>query len=223
MAVILAGGEGRRMGGADKAHLMLAGRPLISHVIARLSPQISAAWADPASADADPDPACRIMISANGDPARFSSTGLKVLADEASYGPLSGILSGLRAAQAAGAAAVISTPVDAPFLPDTLVSALMAAVQSPAGSTKDAAFLHPTFARAGGRDHNASALWPVALADPLAAFLASGAKPKIADFAAMHGAVAVDFPDPEGFANLNRPEDLARAESRMSADQVGRS
>ena len=42
--IILAGGMGRRMGGtdgqgADKALLPLAGKPLLSHAIARLSPQ----------------------------------------------------------------------------------------------------------------------------------------------------------------------------------------
>ena len=38
--VILAGGQARRMGGADKAFVALAGRPLIAHVLARLEPQV---------------------------------------------------------------------------------------------------------------------------------------------------------------------------------------
>ncbi|MBJ2151096.1 molybdenum cofactor guanylyltransferase MobA [Paracoccus sp. IB05] len=184
-AVILAGGQGRRMGGADKALLPLAGQPLIAHVIARLQPQ-----------------ARRLLISANGDAARFAFTGLEVLPDETSLGPLAGILAGLRAAQAAGGTALVSAPVDAPFLPGDLIARLATALPGPG------------FARAGGRDHNATAIWPVALADPLADFLASGAKPKIADFAARHGAHAVDFPDAAAFDNLNTPEDLARANSR---------
>ena len=186
IAVILAGGEGRRMGGADKALLDLGGRPLIAHVLDRLAPQIG-----------------RVVISANGDPARFAFTGLEVLADEASLGPLSGILAGLRCARDSGAGLVISTPVDAPFLPADLVARLHAAWPAPG------------YAQAGGRDQNATALWPVALTEPLAAFLASGAKPKIADFAAAHGAVPVPFPDPGAFDNLNRPEDLARAEAAL--------
>ncbi|WP_112311188.1 molybdenum cofactor guanylyltransferase MobA [Pseudogemmobacter bohemicus] len=186
-AVILAGGQGRRMGGADKALLQLHGRPLITHVIGRLQPQ-----------------AARLMISANGDAARFAFTGLDVLPDETAPGPLAGILAGLRAAQTGGADALVSNPVDAPFLPPDLVSRLLTAGPGPA------------FARAGGRDHNATAFWPVALADPLAEFLASGAKPKIADFAARHGAQPVDFPDAAAFDNLNTPEDLARAEARTA-------
>ena len=38
-AAILAGGEGRRIGGEDKGLLQLAGRPLIAHVIAALRGQ----------------------------------------------------------------------------------------------------------------------------------------------------------------------------------------
>ena len=48
--VILAGGQARRMGGADKAFVTLAGRPLIAHVLDRLEPQVE-----------------RVLISANGD------------------------------------------------------------------------------------------------------------------------------------------------------------
>ncbi|TKA96174.1 molybdenum cofactor guanylyltransferase MobA, partial [Cereibacter changlensis] len=61
--VILAGGEGRRMGGADKALLPLAGRPLLAHVRDRLEPQVEA-----------------LALSANGDAARFAGFGLPVLA-----------------------------------------------------------------------------------------------------------------------------------------------
>ncbi|VDC23622.1 Molybdenum cofactor guanylyltransferase [Pseudogemmobacter humi] len=172
------------MGGADKALLPLGGRPLIAHVLERTLPQVES-----------------VVISANGDPARFSAFSLPVLPDDTPMGPLSGILAALEYARGEGADAVISVPVDAPFLPSDLAARLTGAGGA-------------AFARAGGRDHNATALWPVALAGPLADFLASGAKPKIADFAAAHGAVAVDFPDPAAFENLNRPEDLARAEAR---------
>lgn len=175
------------MGGADKALLPMAGRPLIAHVLERILPQVD-----------------RVAISANGDPARFSAFALPVLPDEAPMGPLSGVLAALDHARGEGADAVISVPVDAPFLPPDLAARLAGA-----GG--------PAFARAGGRDHNATALWPVALAGPLRDFLASGAKPKIADFAAAHGAVAVDFPDGAAFDNLNRPEDLARAGARLRA------
>ena len=39
-AVILAGGKARRMNGADKGLQLLQNKPLISHVIERLQPQV---------------------------------------------------------------------------------------------------------------------------------------------------------------------------------------
>ncbi|MEM1163582.1 MAG: NTP transferase domain-containing protein, partial [Pseudomonadota bacterium] len=53
--IILAGGLARRMGGGDKAMLDLAGRPLLAHVIDRLTPQVD-----------------EVALNANGDAARFA-------------------------------------------------------------------------------------------------------------------------------------------------------
>lgn len=181
--VILAGGQGSRMGGADKALVHLAGASLLYHVIARFDPQVQA-----------------LALSANGDATRFATFGLPVLPDAGSNGPLSGILSGLIWGATQGATAVVAVPVDGPFLPPDLVPRLCLAAEGPglalASSHGDT---HPTFG-----------LWPVSLAPALAAFLASGAKPRVRDFAAAHGAALADFPDALAFANANTPEDLAR-------------
>lgn len=197
--VILAGGEGRRMapnaGGADKALLPLAAAPLISHVIARLEPQVE-----------------RLAISANGDAGRFARYGLPVLPDLHPLGPLSGLLSALRWAAPLGASAVLSAPVDGPFLPGDLCPRLcMAAETAPEGLA---------IAQAGGRLHPTYGLWPVALAEPLALFLASGAKPKVMDFASAHHAAEAPFPDDGSFDNLNTPDDLGRAEAAMRGGSV---
>lgn len=188
--VILAGGDGRRMGGADKALLPLGGETLVDHVLARVAPQVA-----------------ELALSANGDAARFARLRLPVLADAARLGPLSGVLAGLRWAAAAGADAVVTAPVDAPFLPCDLVPRLHMAAE---GSAQGLAV-----AASGGRLHPTFGLWPVALLAPLAAFLDSGAKPKVMDFALAHGAATADFPDDGAFANLNTPEDLARAEAAL--------
>jgi molybdopterin-guanine dinucleotide biosynthesis protein A len=185
--VILAGGEGRRMGRVDKAFVQLAGRPLIAHVLDRLEPQVD-----------------RVLISANGDPARFAGFGCAVVADAAPQGPLSGILSALTAAAPLGATYVVSTPVDTPFLPGDLVPQLLLAAES---SSEGLAY-----ASDATGDHPATALWPVGLAPALAAFLAEG-EAKVTRFTAAHGATRATFPDPRAFLNLNTPEDLARAEA----------
>jgi len=71
--VILAGGTGRRMGGTDKAALLLGAQPLLARVIARIGPQVD-----------------RLAVSANGDPARLAPYRLPVLPDALPQGPLSG-------------------------------------------------------------------------------------------------------------------------------------
>lgn len=186
--VILAGGQGQRMGGVDKAMVPLAGAPLLAHVIARLEPQVE-----------------RLVLSANGDAARFARFGLPVLPDGPGAGPLAGVLAALRWAAPLGATAVVSAPVDGPFLPGDLCPRLcLAAENAPEGLA---------VAQAGGRLHPTFALWPVELAEPLAAFLDSGAKPKVMDFVAAHGATEAHFAEGSGFDNLNTPEDLARAEA----------
>jgi molybdopterin-guanine dinucleotide biosynthesis protein A len=185
--VILAGGQGQRMGGVDKALVPLAGAPLLAHVIARLEPQVE-----------------RLVLSANGDAARFARFGLPVLPDGPGAGPLAGVLAALRWAAPLGATAVVSAPVDGPFLPGDLCPRLcLAAENAPEGLA---------VAQAGGRLHPTFALWPVELAEPLAAFLDSGAKPKVMDFVAAHGATEAQFAEGSGFDNLNTPEDLAAAE-----------
>ncbi|WP_128514912.1 molybdenum cofactor guanylyltransferase MobA [Tabrizicola thermarum] len=185
--VILAGGEGRRMGGVDKALVPLAGRPLIAHVLDRLEPQVE-----------------RVLISANGDPARFAGFGCSVLPDARPQGPLSGVLAALTLAAELGATHVVSTPVDTPFLPGDLVPhLLLAAENAPEGLA---------IASDETGDHPATALWPLGLAPALAEFLGSG-EARVLRFAEAHHAARARFPDARAFRNLNTPDDLAAAEA----------
>lgn len=175
------------MGGSDKALMAFAGVRLVDRVLDRFAPQVAA-----------------LALSANGDPARFAALALPVLADAApSRGPLSGVLAGLTWAAGIGARQLVTVPVDAPFLPQDLVPRLLWAGESAPGApvlARSTSGLHPTFA-----------LWPVAAAPALADFLASGASPRLRDFAGQLGAVFADFPAEAEFANLNTPDDLARA------------
>src|SRR6476646_8739863 len=93
LGVILAGGRAARMGGRDKALLPLDGRPILAWVVERLRPQVAA-----------------LALNANGDPARFASFGLPVLADATDDhpGPLAGVLAGLDWAAAEGADAIVT-------------------------------------------------------------------------------------------------------------------
>ncbi len=101
-AIILAGGNARRMGGVDKPLLELGGVPMLARSIAALRPDVSA-----------------IAISANGDPARYAEFSLPVLPDGPfqAEGPLAGVLAGLDWAAARGVEALLTVPGDTPFIP----------------------------------------------------------------------------------------------------------
>lgn len=195
LAVVLAGGLARRMGGGDKPLRPLGGRPLLAHVLDRVAPQVAA-----------------VILNANGDPARFAGFGLPVVADPLPDhpGPLAGILAGLdwAAAHRPDLPTLLSVPGDGPFLPADLVARLDAARQ--------AAGVPLACAASGGWTHPPIGLWPVALRGELRAALLAGER-KIDRWTARFGCAVAEWPaaprDP--FFNANAPEDLARAEGLL--------
>ena len=193
-AVILAGGRADRMGGGDKCLQPLAGRPILAHVLDRLAPQVSA-----------------LVLSANGDAARFAAFGLAVVADKVpgQPGPLAGLLAGLDWAADQGADLMISVAADAPFLPDDLVAGLAAE-----GATAIAASPDETGRL---RRHPVVGLWQVSARDDLRRALADGLR-KVGLWADRQKAatVAWDGREVDPFFNVNRLEDLARAEALLA-------
>ncbi|WP_372618957.1 molybdenum cofactor guanylyltransferase MobA [Falsiroseomonas sp.] len=197
LAVVLAGGLARRMGGGDKPLRTIGGRPLLDHLLDRLRPQVPA-----------------IILNANGDPARFAVHGLPVVPDTLPDhpGPLAGILAALDHAAAAypGLPWVASVTGDAPFIPPDLVARLHAA--------RVAADAQLACARSDGQAHPPIGLWPVALREELRAALLAGER-KIDRWTARFGCAHADWPaapyDP--FFNANAPEDLAEAERILQA------
>ncbi len=199
LGLLLAGGLSRRMGGGDKCLRPLAGRPVLAHVIERVRPQVA-----------------RLILNANGDPARFAGFGLAVVADgvEGYAGPLAGVLAGLdwAAVNAPGIDYVLSAPTDAPFLPLDLAARLLAPV---ARGEADMAT-----ASSGGQAHPVAGLWPVALRAALRRALVEEGIRKVDAWTARYRLATVAFAagaegvDP--FFNANRPEDLAEAERLMA-------
>ena len=195
VALVLAGGLGRRMGG-DKALRCLDGRPLLAHVLARVAPQVSG-----------------MVISANGDPARLARFALPVVADPwpDHRGPLAGVLAGLRWVRAHRPEVVemLVVPTDTPFLPTDLVARLRAG--------RGRAVL--ACAMSLGRVHPVVSLWPVGLADALAAALRGGER-RVVAWMAGQGMAQVAWAggaQDDPFANLNTPEDVARAQQRLAS------
>ena len=193
LGLILAGGLARRMGGGDKPLTRVAGKTILSRVIERMTPQCQ-----------------RLILNANGDPARFADTGLPVIPDDVPdfAGPLAGLLAGLdwAAVHAPEVAYVASVPGDCPFLPRDLVTRLH---QARAASGQPLAC-----ARSGEWRHPVVGVWPVALRADLRHALTKEDLRKIELWTARHGVALADWPtapvDP--FFNVNTPEDARRAE-----------
>lgn len=196
LGLILNGGLARRLGGADKGLLPLAGRPMIARAIERLRPQCA-----------------RLAISANGDAARFAAFGLPVLADDPPNfaGPLAGVLAGLDHCARLGLdmTHVATLPADAPFAPLDFVARLHEARRASGAAIAVAA--------SGGRRHHVAALWPLALAIELRPALTHEGLRKVEDFAARFSVAVAEWPaepvDP--FFNVNTADDLARAEALL--------
>jgi molybdopterin-guanine dinucleotide biosynthesis protein A len=187
------------MGGGDKPLRLIAGRPMLAHVIARIEPQVAV-----------------LALNANGDPARFADWNLPVIPDaiEGKPGPLAGIHAGMVWAQSAapGIVEMLSIPTDLPFLPENLAKRLQEA--------RSAAGADIAVAASGGRSHHAVALWPIRLTEALHRAVTQEGLRKVAEFQGRYRVVAVDFPagkiDP--FTNINDRTDLERAQNWAERD-----
>ncbi|PWB79357.1 MAG: molybdenum cofactor guanylyltransferase MobA [Methylocystaceae bacterium] len=194
--IILAGGLARRMGGVDKPLIEIGGAPILSYVVRRLAPQCVS-----------------LALNANGDPGRFASFGLPIVTDEVEgfAGPLAGVLAGLdyAAANFPNVSLVVSVPADTPFIPHDLVARLE--------SARAATGAEIAVASSGARAHHAVALWPVALREALRHALVDEDIRRVSSFIERYRhALAHWRNEPfDPFFNVNRPEDVERAEAYL--------
>jgi molybdopterin-guanine dinucleotide biosynthesis protein A len=188
--VLLAGGQGSRMGGVDKGLVPLAGQPMAAHVLARLAPQVD-----------------EILINANRNTADWAAFGHPVVGDElAGYaGPLAGLHAALAHARHP---LVLMVPCDSPFLPADLVARLGAALR--------AADAELAVAKTFDQPHPVFCLCRRALAGHLGDFLAAGGR-RIDRWYASLKVVEVAFDDEEAaFRNINTPAELAEAAAALA-------
>jgi molybdopterin-guanine dinucleotide biosynthesis protein A len=197
--VLLAGGLARRMGGGDKPMRQIGGRTILERVIARLRPQCDG-----------------LILNANGDPARFASFGLPVIADtvENFPGPLAGILAALdwAAANRPEVSWMLSAAADCPFLPRDLVTRLHRALM------KENAQL--AVAASDGQSHPVIGLWNVGLRGELRHALVVEDVRRIDRWTARYRLATVEWPVDEldPFFNANTMDDIAEAERLAELD-----
>jgi molybdopterin-guanine dinucleotide biosynthesis protein A len=184
--VILAGGQGTRIGGGKPLRL-LGGERLIDRALRQ-----ARNWSNKAA------------IAVRNE-AQLGQVDAELIVDEAGIGgPLAGLAAGLRFAERSGSPILLSIPADAPFIPGDLPERLRAGMSVHACALPSSA----------GQLHPSCGLWRVSAAlDQLPAYLQTGRR-SLTGFAETIGYVAVDWeagpPDP--FFNINAATDLAEAE-----------
>ena len=186
-AVILAGGQGSRLGGLDKGLVKLNKLPLVSHIIKRIQPQV-----------------VDIMISANRNKAEYEQFGFPVYKDDITgfAGPLAGILKALQQCQSEW---LLVVPADCPFIPDDLAFRLKQGIQdTKIAIPHDGSHLHPTFA-----------LIHQSLESSLNDFLKKGER-KARVWMQQQSHSIVDFSDQaNAFLNINTEDELKNAEQHF--------
>ncbi len=188
--LVLAGGRGTRMGGADKGLENHLGMPLALHALLRLSPQVEA-----------------VMINANRNLGAYEGFGVPVWPDALpDYpGPLAGFLAGF---EHCDTEYMVTVPCDTPNFPTDLVARLAAGLQAEGADIAMAASPGPE----GLRTQPVFCLMRTALHDSLADFTRSGQR-KIDRWTAQHRCAVVPFDDEAAFFNANTTEELRRLQS----------
>jgi len=194
--VILAGGRGSRMGGADKGLQAFRGMPMALFTLLRLAPQVG-----------------EVMINANRNLAAYESFGVPVwpdgLADYA--GPLAGFLTALERCETGY---LLTVPCDTPLFPQDLAARLAEALE------RDGADIAMAAAREEDGQLRAQPVFSLLrhdLMDSLVHFTQGGGR-KIDAWTAQHRTVLVPFnregDDPHAFANANTLAELHQLEQR---------
>ena len=186
--VVLAGGQGSRMGGVDKGLQTFRGKPMVAHVLERLAPQVT-----------------EVLINANRNPDEYARFGHRVIADEIEgfAGPLAGFERGLAHASNP---LVVTVPCDSPFLPADLVARLHAALMMTNAQL--------AVAKTGSQAHPVFSLMRRDVHESLREFLSSGQR-KIDKWYGALKVVEVAFDDEaDAFLNINTREELSTLEPR---------
>ena len=183
--LILAGGLSTRMGGRDKGLQLLEGRPMITHIIERLQPQVG-----------------HLLINANQNYEAYEVFGLPMIADVISnfVGPLAGMHAGLSHCTTPY---LLSVPCDCPFLPTDLTRRLGDALVSSGANLAYAVTINQNQTE----HHPVFCLLKREAMVGLGDYLSEGGR-KVLTWVSSQPHVQVVFNDHSAFLNINTPDDL---------------
>ena len=185
--VVLAGGQGRRMGSVDKGLRELRGKTMVEWVLERFAPQVD-----------------EVLINANQNLDIYARFGYRVIPDEIGgfAGPLAGLQRGLAEARYP---LVATAPCDTPFLPLDLVARLRAALET--------ANAQLAVARTGEQPHPVFCVCRRDVLAHLTQFLAAGGRKIDAWYATLSVAEVAFDDEPGAFSNINTLAELTALES----------
>ena len=183
--IVLAGGQGRRMGSVDKGLVPLRGRPMVAHVIERLAPQVD-----------------EILINANRNLSDYMALGHAVIPD--AIGGYAGPLAGLHVGLTHATHALIATvPCDSPFLPEDLIARLSAAMEEKSADI--------AVARTFDQPHPVFALVRRSVLPHLTRFLQEGGRKIDAWYATLESTEVAFDDQADAFRNINTADELRQA------------
>ncbi len=188
MTLILAGGEGRRMKG-DKPLRLLGGRTLLARTV------------EYANRLGYP-----VLLSVRSPDQIGPFCDVSFITDKRDVeGPLAGVLAGMDWAFSNQYDALLTIPVDMPWLPNDLADRLIRKGNG-----------HAVFAASGGKAHPVCALWPIDYLSAVQRYAETGGR-SLRGLLEELNAGAVEWPvgDPDPFDNINDPAALAQAERRL--------
>ena len=197
LGAIIAGGQSRRMAGANKLLLELNGEYLVARAARKLSQHVD-----------------QVVINLQSEEKTVASLGYPIILDEQKdhLGPLAGISSVLKWVANSGMDIdyVMTVPADAPFFPTDLVNKLKAAIGS-----NDIAIAHYD-----GYSQQLFGLWSVKCSDDLSEYLDDPDNRKVMTFIRSQNWVQVEIQkqDVDPFMNINTQEDWQLAQSIPDKD-----
>lgn len=194
MGVILAGGQGQRLGGVRKAHLKLGSIRLLDRVTAALAL----------------DPTDIIVSIGHLSPAAFAGAKVTVPDLTADFGgPLAGLAAAVDYLRTLPQPPelMVSTAVDVPFLPPDFIARLRLNLADSAA----------VYAQVGDDFYPTNALWRLEALAGLPEQVRRGTAPKsLKHLLQGLGATAVHWPDPPNpFSNINTMADLIALSRRL--------
>lgn len=192
-AVILSGGQSRRMNRNDKAFSSISDKSLLEIVVDRLQRQTQ-----------------HVAINTNSNSPQYAQHGLPILNDQIGgfLGPLAGIFTAMKWANDMGYKKVATVAVDTPLFPKNLLEELYKKMKvsnsdivfaASFSDYKQKKILHPVFG-----------LWKTYLFEDLRKELKKGVR-KVTLWSKRHKASSVCFSDAriDPFFNINTPYDIA--------------